>query len=152
MSGKIEIERRGFLTVAEKAIIQNAMGEDNQMVKVYAAVREIADKEGLTAQKVFEDLSESEQPAYLANHQEHLSDIFAGMVAHDEKMRLLTSTTLIMTRVNPEWDPSSTADLHPDLQQALYDLYKDEERKSVEALEVAAEDANKAQAGAVGKE
>ena len=57
-----------------------------------------------------------------------------------------------MSRVEPDWDPSDTVGLHPDLQAELYKLYTDEDRKCVEALEAAAKEIDKSQEGSEGKE
>jgi len=151
-SGQIEIERRGYLTVAEKTIIQNAMSQSPYMKEALKNVREIAIAEGINAQQVFSDLSADPQPAYLAKHVELVTEILASMLGHEEKLRLIAATTLIITRVNPDWDPEATVSLHPDLQKALYELYVDEEKRSVDALEEAAQEAGKPVPGASGKD
>lgn len=150
-SGQLEVERRGYLTVAEKTIVQNAMNQSPYMKEAFALARKIATAEGLNAAQVFEDLGKDPQPEYLNNHLEVMTEIMAQMVGHEEKLRLIAATTLIITRVNPDWAPEDTVGLHPDLQKGLYDLYKDEEKRSVEALEKAAEDAAK-QGGGEGKD
>ena len=152
LSGQIEIERRGYLTVAEKTIVQNAMNQSPYMKEAFAKAREIASVEKMSVQQVFSDLSLDPQPEYLGNYPEVLADIMAAMLGHEEKLRLIAATTLILTRVNPNWDPEETVSLHPDMQSALYDLYKDEEARSVEALEEASEVASKASPGTEGKD
>ena len=149
-SGQIEIERKGYLTVAEKTIIQNAMKQSPFMKEAFIKAREIAVAEGINVQQVFNDLSEDPQPAYLSKYTEIMTEILASMMGHEEKLRLIAATTLIITRVNPDWDPEATVSLHPDLQKALYDLYSDEEKRSIEALENAQEN-NSLPAGAEGK-
>lgn len=152
VSGVIEIERRGYLTVAEKAIVQNAMGESSYLTEAYMIAKSIGAKEGIAAQRVFDDLSKEDQPEYMDKYRSELSQVMAAMIAHEEKLRLVAASTLIMTRVEPEWDPSDTVGLHPDLQAALYQLYNEEDKKSIEALEEAANSVDKGQDGAEGKE
>ena len=151
-SGQIEIVRKGYLTVAEKAIVQSAMKEHNGITQSYIIAREIAQAEGIKPETVFEDLSTDPQPEYLNKYAEQLQQILALTREHEERVKLVAATALILCRVNAEWTANDTVELHPDLQEALYALYKDEERKSVKALEDAAVEADKAQEGAQGKD
>jgi len=151
LSGIIEIERKGYLTVAEKAIVQQAMGNSAALTEAYMVAKSIAAKAGVTANEVFAAIGEDNPPAYVDDNREEISKMMASMLAHEEKLRLITATALIMTRVNPDWDPADTIGLHPDLQAALFKLYSEEEKKCVDALEAAAKEVDKSQEGAEGK-
>lgn len=151
-SGQIEIVRRGYLTVSEKSIVQGSMAGNPLLTKAFVTAKAIGAQVGRTAQQVFDDIAADEQPEYLEEHREEVSKMMTAMLNHEEKLRLVATTAMIMSRVNPEWDPSDTVDLHPDLQDALYSLYSDEERKCVEALEEAAAESDKAQEGSEGKD
>lgn len=151
-SGQIEIERKGYLTVAEKTIVQSAMKESPFMKVAMRHAQEIAIAQGINVQQVFSDLASEPQPEYLRDHAEKLTEILAAMLSHEEKLQLIAATTLIITRVNPDWDPEDTVSLHPDLQKALFELYSDEEKRSVEALENAAEEASSTPKGSRGKD
>jgi hypothetical protein len=152
LSGIIEIERKGYLTVAEKAMVQQSMGDNSALTDAYMTARSIAAKAGVSATQVFDDIASEEPPAYVNEHRDEVSKMMSSMLAHEEKLRLVASTALIITRVNPDWDPSDTIGLHPDLQAALFKLYSDEEKKSIEALEAAAKEVDKSQEGSEGKE
>jgi hypothetical protein len=151
-SGIIEIERKGYLTVSEKAVVQGAMGENNMLTDAYIAARGISQRHDVSVAQVFEDISSEVQPGYLDGEDKEVSRILSAMIAHEEKLRLVASTAMIMSRVAPDWDPSDTVGIHPDLQAELYKLYTDEDRKCVEALEVAAKEIDKSQEGSEGKE
>lgn len=152
LSGVIEVERKGFLTVAEKAIVQNSMKEEKGLANAFLIAREVGAKENKKAEEVLSDLSIEPQPAYLKQYSKEMGQIMSIMMAHEEKLRLVAVTALMLTRVNPDWDPSGTVDLHPDLQKDLYDLYLDEDRKCVDALEAAVKDISESQEEASGKE
>ena len=140
LSGQIEIQRKGYLTVAEKTIVQNAMQQSPHMKDAFKGAQSIANAERLSVAQVFSDLSAEPHPEYLHKYSGELAEILQAMNNHEEKLRLIAATTLIITRVNPDWNPEDTVELHPDLQSALYELYTDEERKSVDALEDASKE------------
>lgn len=152
VSGIIEIERKGYLTVSEKAIVQNSMKEDNGLGKAFVIARDIGSKEGLNAEQVFNDLGQEPQPEYLSKYPDEVAKIMGTMIAHEEKLKLVASTALILTRINPDWDPADTVDLHPDLQADLYKLYTEEDRKCLDALEEAVAALDDTQKESSGKE
>lgn len=150
-SGIIEIERKGYLTVAEKSIVQGGMGDSSGVTEAFLVAKTIGKAAGVNAQQVFEDITSETAPDYLDDYTAEVAKVVSSLIAHEEKMRLITATTLIMTRVAPDWDPNDTVGLHPDLQAALYKLYLEEDQKSTAALEEAAERTDKGQEGAEGK-
>ena len=135
LSGKIEIERKGYLTVSEKAIVQGGMDGDDGTRATITIAGKIAKAEGISINQVFEDFSAEVRPDYLETHQDLLVEMLAAMSNHENRLKLVAVTALLMTRVDPEWEPTQTSELHPDLQDAIFELYKDEEKKSIEALE-----------------
>lgn len=151
-SGIIEIERKGYLTVSEKAIVQGAMGENNALTEAYMSARIISKKHGVSVQQVFEDIGLDEQPDYLSEERHEVARIMSQMLAHEEKLRLVAATAMIISRVSADWDPNDTVGLHPDLQAQLYKLYTEEDKKCVDALEAAASQIDKSQEGSEGKE
>lgn len=151
LSGVIEIERKGYLTVAEKSIVQHSMKEETGLADAFMIAREVGAKVNKTAEEVFSDISADPQPEYILEHSELIAKAMNCMLAHEEKLRLVAATALILTRVSPDWDPSDTISLHPDLQADLYKLYIDEDRKCVDALEDAIKEIDGAQENASGK-
>ena len=61
-SGVFEIERRGYLSVAEKAIAQQASGGDDSVRQLYVLAGRIARETGRQQAEVVQDLSEQERP------------------------------------------------------------------------------------------
>lgn len=150
-SGIIQVERKGYLTVAEKSLVQGAMADETAMSEVFLVARSIAAEEGITAQEVFADLGSEEPKEYYSRHAGRLAEAMNKLQRYDEKVKLVAATALLMTRVDASWDPSDTSSLHPDMLAALYELYQDEDRKSTAALEAAAATQDKAQEGSEGK-
>lgn len=138
-SGKIEIERIGYLTVSEKAIVQGATRGDESLATTMRIAAKIAQEENVDPRDIFTDITKNPRPAYLERHQAELEEMFEMMVMQEERIKVVAVTALILTRVTPDWDATQTAGLHPDLLDDIYDLYQDEERKSMEALESAVE-------------
>lgn len=149
-SGIIEIERKGYLTVGEKAMIQNSMQNTGGLAEVFVQARKIGSETDTPSSQVLEDISKEPQPEYLTPYQNEISSIVNAMMLHEQKLRLTACIALIISRIDPNFDP--TEPLHPDIEEDLYRLYKEEEARSTEALEQAASRSDKAQAGAKGKD
>jgi hypothetical protein len=132
-SGKIEIERRGYLTVAEKAFAQGAISSDDSIAMMHDLVNRIAKETKHSAEEVFADLSKVNKK-YLDPYIEDISKASRAMVAYQEKYKLVVGTALLVSRVNPAWEVTDTMELHPDIIEGLVALYEDEERRSIEAL------------------
>jgi hypothetical protein len=137
-SGIIEVERRGYLTVQEKAIMQGAMEGDTTLTDLFMLCREIAQKEGLEAEQVFNDMTAASQPEYFEKYAQQISASMTKLGDYNQRQRMVAATALLMTRLDSEWDASDTVALHPDLIDALYQLFNEEDKKSTEALEEAA--------------
>ena len=149
-SGIIEIERKGYLTVGEKAMVQSAMQNAAGLAEVFVKARSIGAQAGKTGSEVLEDISKDPAPQYLEIYEAEVGWIVNTMIAHEQRQRLVCAVALIVSRIDPEWD--ATQPLHPDIEEGLYRLYKDEENRSLDALEASAEKASKAQENAKGKD
>jgi hypothetical protein len=136
-SGKFEIIRRGYLTVAEKNFVQTASGSDSAISQLHSLAGKIARKHGKKQVEVFTDLiGNSENPAeYLEEHQSEISEVMVSMITYQEKHNIIVCTCLLLYRIDPNWTIESTLELHPDIQRDLVELYNDEDAKSIEALE-----------------
>lgn len=142
-SGKIEIERRGYLTVAEKSMCQGMLEDTRGLSEVQAVARKIANGLKIEFAEALEITGKLIQGQQVEQDVEcYLDDLNAAamaMLESVEKQNLARALTLIISRVDPEFGVEDMTDLHPDLVEALAGLYVEEEMKSVEALEAAAE-------------
>ena len=59
-SGIIEIKRQGYLSVAEKTMVEQATSDMSDSADLIDVVREIASAEGRTVSEIFEELQGSE--------------------------------------------------------------------------------------------
>ena len=136
-SGKFEILRRGYLTVAEKNFVQSASSGDSAISELHTLAGQIARKTGKKQGDVFNDLIDTNnvKSNYLDDYQSSVSDILVKMIAYQEKYKIIVCTCLLLYRVDPNWTIESTLELHPDIQDDLVKLYGEEDVKSIEALE-----------------
>ena len=137
-SGIIEIERKGYLTVAEKSIAQGGMQGDTSVRKMYSLAGRIARETGKQQAEISTLLIQPERPAFLAPWEEEIGECLMEMIAFQERMSIIQATALLMCRIDPSWTVDQTMELHPDMLTELALLYSDEDRKTTEALEAAA--------------
>ncbi len=136
-SGIFEIERRGYLTVAEKAMVQQATQGDESVRVMYALGGRIARETGKQQMKVMSDLMQQEREAYLDAYSDEIMENMLAMISYQERVNIVQATTLIICRIDSGWTVDQSMELHPDLIAALTALYNDEDRRSTEALEAA---------------
>jgi len=146
-SGIIEIERRGYLTVAEKAIVQQATQGDDSVRAVYALGGRIARETGKQQLDVMQDLMQPQRPEYMAPWEDEILENLISMMAYQERVNIVQATALIICRVEEAWTVDQSMDLHPDLVTGLAILFAEEDARSIEALQAAV----KENGGAEGK-
>ena len=135
-SGKIEIERRGYLTVAEKTFVQQAMGGDTPVVALHRLAAKVARKSGKQASEVVELFGEGDlgNPIF-ESFGDELTEVMGTMQSYEARRKLAAATALLMYRFDTNWGVESTMELHPDLLEGLFDLYIKEEIGSLEGFE-----------------
>lgn len=132
-SGKVEIKRMGYLTVAEKMYVQSTVMADGSVAHLHRLAARIAKETGRDAQTVMAEFPE--QHEYLEPYSVEIGDALAMMLSYQEKLKVVSVAALLSLRVNDEITIEEVMDLHPDLMEDIYKLYQDEERKSMEAFE-----------------
>ncbi len=139
-SGIIEVERRGYLTVAEKAIAQQATQGDESVRSMYALGSRIARGTGVQQYQVMKDMIEQPRPDYMSDYDDEILECMVEMMAYQERVNIVQATALLICRVDQAWTIEQSMELHPDLVTALALLYNEEDSRSIEALEQAAGD------------
>lgn len=134
-SGILEIERRGYLNVAEKALVQYGLEDETSINELYALAGRIARETGKTQQQVVEAMSTQPMPDFLTRWEEEVTKVLMQMISYNEKIAIIRATALIISRIDSTWTADQTLDLHPDIVASLAELYNDEDKKSVQALE-----------------
>jgi hypothetical protein len=135
-SGQFEIERRGYLTVAEKSFIQQASASDETIGRLNRLAGRIAREKGVQPQEVVNELSSGDfSSSLLEGHESEIDDIVTVMATFEQRRKIVAASCLLYFRISQDWSIEDTLDLHPDLIEALYLLFCDEDAKSVEAFE-----------------
>lgn len=147
-SGQIEVERRGYLTTGEKAFVQQVQQFDNGTTEIVTVSRQVARKFGLGMDKAYnlvlaiiagQDAAKLENEALINEIEEEfaedLTKVVKGLATGQVREELVFASCLLRYRVNPDIDISEVSSLHPDIIAGLAALYRDEERRSVEAFE-----------------
>lgn len=139
-SGKIEIERKGYLSVGEKSFMANANAQDDILQLVMKLSRKVATKFKLGQQEAYEQVvlavSEPDKCSYpvVETYGKDITGLATTMMAAEQKKKVMMAYCLLVFRVNEEIELEEVLDLHEDLVEALVALYLDEESKSVERL------------------
>lgn len=139
-SGILEIERRGYLNVAEKSYTQSIAASDDSVANMQRFLAKVARETGVEHSSVLkmfgqEDLSEEFKP-----YEDEFTKNANAMTTFQAQYQLVAAQSLIVSRLDPDWTMEQTMDLHPDLIADLHQLYEEEEAKILDELEKAAED------------
>ena len=133
--GVIEIERRGYITVSEKAFVDAiTQGTDGIAAIVNLATR-ISAKTKHSTEESFNAIMMAVQNNFedaFANkirseYPDELGSIISQMGESMVKRNIAATTILIQSRIDEEWTLDDTLNLDPSLMQAFADFYAAEE-------------------------
>lgn len=134
-SGEIQIERRGYLSVSEKAWIQAYEENDDSQSQLFSVAARIGSDLSMDPREVFELIQASSgQDPKLAPYSGELLDVIRRVNSSEERKNFVMATCMINSRIDPKWQVEDTMGLHPDLVEGLAALFRDEESKSIKAL------------------
>jgi len=135
-SGQFKIERKGYLTVAEKTFIQQASASDETIGRLNRLAGRIARDKGIQPQEVISALGSGDFAAvFLEGYEADIDDIVTAMSTLEERRKIVAASCLLYFRISQDWAIEDTLDLHPDVIDALYKLFTEEDIKSLEAFE-----------------
>lgn len=146
-SGIIEIERRGYLTTGEKAFFQQVQQYDGGTSEIVTVSRRIARKYSLGMDKAYNlaiaiisgvrDGTESDQELIGKIEDEFAEDLTAvvkGLAAGQVREDLVMAACLLKYRIDANFDIGDISAVHPDIIAGLATLYREEDRRSLEAF------------------
>lgn len=134
--GQFEIQRKGYLTVAEKSFIQQASASDETIGRLNRLAGRISKEKGVQAQEVITELGSGNfSSELLVGYEAEVDDIVTVMSTFEHRRKIVAASCLLYFRISSNWAIEDTLDLHPDLVDALYVLFTEEDSKSVEAFE-----------------
>lgn len=135
--GEIEVTRKGYLSVAEKAFVDNVMqGSDGVQSIVHLANR-ISKEQKTTSEKAYLVITDVMQGTVTSKlhevvfdtYGEEISTVTGKMSESMARRAIAAATILIQTRVNHEWTIEDTLELDPILLNGFVELYDREERR-----------------------
>lgn len=145
-SGKIEIKRLGYLTSGEKSFVQQVQQYDGGTSEIVTLSRRVARQCGTSMDKSYNLIlaiisgnSGDEEDSEIIDRievefAEELTGIVRGLSTTQLREDLVMAACLIKYRIDPDFEIADIAGIHPDLISDLAMLYRDEERRSIEAF------------------
>ena len=143
--GAIEVLRRGYLTVGEKALVQGAGVSNSAFRGIQVIAAKIAKQQGITVAAVMEAMSNG-TILDVAGHEmaDELGEVLEEMQAAQHRRQVVCALSILMYRVDAEITMEDVLELHPDLIAAISNFYEEEEARSWEGRTQTAEEAQEA--------
>lgn len=144
-SGKIEIERRGYLSAGEKSFVQQVQQFDNGTTEIITVSRRVAREYGLGMDKAYNlvlsiisgvkaaEVDEELVSKIESEFAEDLTGVVKGLAAGQTREEMVFAACLVKYRIDPDYEISQISGLHPDIISGLARLYREEEARSIEA-------------------
>lgn len=140
ISGKIEIERKGYLTVGEKGFMANAQSQDTVLQKIMKLSRAVSKEFKLSQREAYDAVVESVTDAanckydLFKKHADEIAELASEMMVQESKKALMMAYCLLVYRVDEDIDMNDVVGLHEDLINELAAFYLEEEAKSIDRL------------------
>jgi len=135
--GILEVTRKGYLTVAEKAFVDSVMqGSDgiSQIVflanKISKELRTTPEKAYMAITDVMQGKDEGKLNEAVANeYAEEIANITSKMSESLQRRAIAATTILIQTRVKSDWTIEDTLKLDPEFLNQFVALYEREDQR-----------------------
>lgn len=138
-SGKLEITKKGYITVGEQAFMAQAETTDESVGLVMGLARKVAKQHKTDLMTAYESVTAAitgrESKIKLNDRfMEECNQVTSALVAAEARKNVMKAWCLLLYRVDSDVEVSEVMELHPDLLQALVTLYEEEEAGSLEGL------------------
>lgn len=141
-SGQIEVERRGYLTVGEKAFVQQARTADTGTVELIGLARKVSKEFAIDMEVAYNAVVEiisgkgrSKRSQQIEEKfAEELQNMLSALANAQSREEMIMAAAMLISRVDTSFDIASINTIHPDIIQQLAALYRDEEVKNIEKL------------------
>ena len=137
-AGIVEIEKRGYLSVAEKSFVDSILQQSDGVTQIVKLASTIARERKSSVETAYtqviavmsnEDSTKAQQEiAY--KYANDISEIQSTMIESMSRKAIACTTILIQTRIDSKWTIEDTMSLHPDLLDEFARFYDSEESKS----------------------
>jgi hypothetical protein len=145
-SGIIEVERRGYLTTGEKAFVQQVQQFDNGTTEIVTVSRRVARKYSLGMDRAYNivvgiisgSTSPNEDIELVSSIEEEFAEemtaVVKGLAAGQVREELVLAACILKYRVDNDFSIEEINNVHPDIIEGLAALYRDEDKRSLEAF------------------
>lgn len=135
--GVFEIERKGYLSVAEKSFVDNVTQGSDGIATLVRLANRVSKEKKIAAEKAYAAITDviggnvnSELTTAIAtDYEDELAYATSRMAESMQRRQIAAATILIQTRVNHEWTIEDTLNLDPFLVEELGSLYEREEQR-----------------------
>jgi hypothetical protein len=135
--GMLEIEKRGYLTVAEKSFVDSVMQNSDGIANLVRLASKIGRKRKITSEKAYMLLlgvidgtnTTSAGNSIADEYGTEIAEIQSQMSESVQRKLIAVTTILIQTRINSEWTIEDTMTLQPGLLEEFGRFYDTEEQK-----------------------
>lgn len=134
--GVVEIEKRGYLSVAEKSFVDTVMQGSDGVSSMVRLSSKIAREKKTTVEKAYMTLvdilggkTSGSGNTIINNYGDEISEIQTQMIESIQRKSIACTTVLIQSRINSEWTIEDTMELQPELLAEFVKFYDEEEQK-----------------------
>jgi len=134
--GVIEIERRGYLNVAEKTFVDQVSSSGDTVTTTVALATKVSNTTNKTVEESYTAIMEAVQGVsenkfamkIKEKYPEEIAQIMSGLMDTASKRNLACANILIVSRVDPDWTLDDTMAQNPLMIDLLANFYNEEER------------------------
>lgn len=135
--GVFEIERKGYLSVAEKSFVENVTQGSDGVSSLVRLANRVAGDCKVAPEKAYAAITDAmsgKNSTKLAatvsqDYGEELAFATSRMAESMQRRQIAAATILLQTRVNHEWTIQDTLELDPVIVEQLTALYDKEEQR-----------------------
>ena len=110
-TGIIEIEKRGFLSVAEKSFVDSVLQQSDGVTQIVKLASQIARERKISVETAYTQVvavmsnekQTKAQQEIAVKYADNISEIQSSMIESMGRKSIACATILIQTRINPEW-------------------------------------------------
>ena len=139
--GVFEIERKGYLSVAEKSFVENVTQGSDGVSSIVRLANKISNELKISPEKAYVAITDAMSgrgdaklsAQIIQNYDDELAYATSRMSESMQRRGIAAATILLQTRVNHEWTIEDTLELDPRIVEELVQLYdREEQREPVE--------------------
>lgn len=135
--GIFEIERKGYLTVAEKSFVDNFMSGSGGMREIVNLSNKISIKKKVKKEAAYNiimnvmggNIDSRTEKEVADEFSEEIAEISTLMIETQNKRSIAVATILLQSRIDPNWTLEDTFKIDPEMIKELNNFYEQEDAK-----------------------